>query len=233
MERRPGSIAIGLLLLDLPDMARGEVARIWLFLTPLAVIRVPYGLSLLARKRWQRYLIIVLLAAQLLVFNAFLRVVTTGVTNPPELTYDSPTSGFVYPFEVNFDEQIALAAYAVEPPIVAPGAALEVKLIWQGLTQMARPYTVFVHLLGPDGVLVAQLDSMPKEGRAPTTCWVPWKSISDVHILTIPVDTPLGGYTLLTGLYIWETEERLPVISEVLLQNDSTVVTTVNMDIKA
>ena len=47
----PLGFALGLLLLDVSGAAQGEVARVWLFLTPFAVITAAYGIACLAPKR--------------------------------------------------------------------------------------------------------------------------------------------------------------------------------------
>ena len=206
----PLGFGLGLLLLDFSGTSRGEVARVWLFLTPFAVISAVEGLTQLKRQRWHTVLVIVLLAVQLLVFNAFLRVVTTGITDPPVVTYISSLSHKLHPFDARFGEQISLVAYDVEPELVQPGSVLQVKLTWQDFYPVTRPYTVYVHLLGQDGNLVTQHDSMPQSGEAPTTCWSRGDYIPDDHILAIPEDIKPGVYTLVTGLYYWETGERLP-----------------------
>jgi hypothetical protein len=204
----PLGFGLGLLLLDLSGTARGEVARVWLFLTPFAVIGAAYGLSHLTHRRWPTVIVIALLSAQLLVFNVFLRVVTTGITDPPVFT--RIPSAHATTIDARFGEQIALVAYEITPDNVQPGATLTVTLTWRAIAQMPRPYTVFVHLLGPDGNLVAQHDGIPQHDNAPTTCWRPGDLIPDPHPLTLPTNVVPGEYTLITGLYFWETGERLP-----------------------
>jgi hypothetical protein len=206
----PLGFVCGLLLLDLSGMAQGEVARVWLFLTPFAVIAGVYGLSRLASKRWHGTLLLVLLALHLLVFNAFLRVVTTGVTDPPAREHVFDLDVVMYPINAEFGDEIVLLGYALEPDSVAPGTSLYLTLYWQAKRQMTQPYTVFTHLLGPDGNFAAQQDNMPQQGHAPTTCWLAGEVIADDYVLTIPAEAIPGTYTLTTGLYLLETGDRLP-----------------------
>jgi len=206
----PLGFILGLLLLDLSGTAQGEVARVWLFLTPFAVVAAVYGLSRLASKRWHGALLLGLLALHLLVFNAFLRVVTTGVTDPPARERTFSLDAQAHPSTAELGDAITLQGYRVEPESIEPGSTLHLTLYWQTRAQMTQPYTVFTHLLGPDGSSVAQQDNMPQQGRAPTTCWIPGEIIADDYALTVPADAVPGMYRLITGLYIWETGDRLP-----------------------
>ena len=74
---------------------------------------------------------------------------------------------------------------------------------------METDYTVFVHLLGPDGTSVAQFDSQPQAGRYPTRWWDAGEIIADEHLLTLPAPAGSAGYSLQIGLYALETGQRL------------------------
>ena len=90
-----------------------------------------------------------------------------------------------------------------------------VTLYWQAQVEMDVPYTVFVHLLGPDGRVVAGHDSEPQNGTRPTTGWVPGEYITDPHAVLIPTDLAPGDYVVEVGLYDAGAPEmpRLPVLS--------------------
>ena len=90
-----------------------------------------------------------------------------------------------------------------------PTAALELDLIWQATAETDISYRVFVHLIGPDGTLVAQADGEPAAWTRPTTGWLPPEIIIDSHTLPLPGELPDGEYTLLTGLYDPATGQRL------------------------
>jgi hypothetical protein len=83
------------------------------------------------------------------------------------------------------------------------GEPLLVSLNWLNLTEqpIAARYKVFVQLLNSDGVLVAQHDSEPAGGSAPTNSWQLGVGYSDRHALLIPPDIPTGEYTLIAGMY--------------------------------
>ena len=86
---------------------------------------------------------------------------------------------------------------------------------------MSRDYTVFVHVVAPDGSLVAQADARPAWVVPwPTDRWQPGQPVLDGHRILLPAGLPPGRYQVRTGLYYWETMERLPLLDggdEVLL----------------
>lgn len=92
-----------------------------------------------------------------------------------------------------------LIAYDAQPARGERG--LDVTLYWFALRETAQNHKVFVHLLGPDGQVVAQSDSEPVGGFTPTTRWKQGELIPDTHRLTLPADLPPGEYELRAGLY--------------------------------
>jgi hypothetical protein len=115
--------------------------------------------------------------------------------------------------------KMELRGYDVSPTVGEAGGELEVTLHWRGLEPMDRDYTVFVHLVDPDGQLVAQHDGQPWwEVSLPTSTWESGEELRDRHLLKVPPDTPPGTYWLRVGAYYWENLERLPV-----LENEITV----------
>ncbi len=81
------------------------------------------------------------------------------------------------------------------------GSPVGVTLVWRVEKTPSVSFHVFVHLLDPDGNLLAQSDGIPAEWSRPTTGWLPGEYISDAHVLTIPSDTQPGNYHLAVGLY--------------------------------
>jgi 4-amino-4-deoxy-L-arabinose transferase-like glycosyltransferase len=116
----------------------------------------------------------------------------------------------------DFAGKITLVGADVDPDPVAPGSVLQVVLFWQAQTGMDVPYTVFVHLLGPDGRLIAGDDGQPVDGIRPTTGWVSGEYITDPHQLQLPPDLSPGEYVLEVGLYDAEEVDlpRLPVVGQ-------------------
>jgi mannosyltransferase len=124
---------------------------------------------------------------------ASIRVLPTARTfSPPRPQVPRPA---------NFDNAIALVGADLEPDLATPGGVLQVTLYWQAGVEMDVPYTVFVHLLGPDGRVVAGHDGEPVGGTRPTTGWVPGEFITDLHEVSIPADLLPGEYVVEVGLY--------------------------------
>jgi hypothetical protein len=96
------------------------------------------------------------------------------------------------------DVAVLLAADATARPDL--GVA-EVTLYWLALRETAQNYKAFVHVLGPDGGVIAQHDGDPVDGYTPTSRWRPGQIIADRHVLTLPEGLPAGEYGLRAGLY--------------------------------
>jgi hypothetical protein len=106
---------------------------------------------------------------------------------------------------------IRLVGYELATPNLNPGDELRLALHWQADARPEAEYTVFVHVLNDAGELVAQRDSMPQDDTLPTIHWPVGLLIDDVHLVSLPPDTPPGEYHVVIGMYTWQTGERLPV----------------------
>jgi hypothetical protein len=105
-----------------------------------------------------------------------------------------------------------LLGYDLQLDSSSPPGRVYVTLHWQGLAAMDRDYTVFVHLVGPDGSMVAQGDAPPGDPFFPTSTWLPGELVGSTHELALNADTPPGDYALLVGLYHQPTAERLEAV---------------------
>jgi len=94
-------------------------------------------------------------------------------------------------------------------PAVQPGGILPVVLGWEAIRPVSVDYHVFVHLLDAGGNRVAQSDGQPALWTRPTSRWSPGEPIEDRHALRLPPDLPPGDYTLIAGLYLPSSGERL------------------------
>ncbi len=95
---------------------------------------------------------------------------------------------------------------------VARGEAIDVRLFWESRAWVGTDYTAFVHLVGPDGTLVDQMDRVPLDGFLPTSLWYPGQEVVDTYPVTIPPDAAPGSYTLYTGFYATDSVIRLPAV---------------------
>ena len=86
------------------------------------------------------------------------------------------------------------------------------RLVWQAQETPPEDYTVFVHVLGQDGVCCAwQQDAMPQQNQYPTSRWLPGEVVVDSYTIRLPDDADPGDYPIEIGLYVAETGLRLPV----------------------
>jgi hypothetical protein len=112
----------------------------------------------------------------------------------------------------NFGERILLLDGVAPQGRAVPGDVIHVTLRWRGLRAMTKDYTVFVHLVGPDGRLHGQADSWPVEGTYPTSQWVPAREVLDPYAVRLETDAPPGRYRVEAGWYDLDTMERLPIV---------------------
>ena len=110
--------------------------------------------------------------------------------------------------------QIALLGYDVSGQRIAPGQAITITLYWLAQAPVPADYTVFVHLTDSAGAPYAQDDSQPQHDAYPTFFWDVGETVIDPHVILLPSDMPLGEYSLLVGMYLLETGERLPAFDE-------------------
>jgi hypothetical protein len=105
-----------------------------------------------------------------------------------------------------------LLCATVQPDRVAPGDTLAVRACWSAVTPVQVDYTVFVHLLGPEALRVAERHTYPGLGRFPTTLWPVGRAFCETYRLTVApwADGP-RRYHLALGLFDAETGERTSV----------------------
>jgi hypothetical protein len=126
-------------------------------------------------------------------------------------TATSPTE--TRPVAATLGQAIRLEAAALLNP-ARPGRPLPVELTFNVLVQPQADLTIFVQLLNIQGGVIAQTNSRPVGGYAPTPTWQPGQTIVSRHGLLIPPDAPHGDYRLITGLFNPATGRRLPVDAE-------------------
>jgi len=110
----------------------------------------------------------------------------------------------VQPAAANFGSPPVLTLLGFDPP------PENLTLYWQAQAELPDDYTVFVQWLNPAGQVVAQRDSPPQNGAAPTRTWLPGEVLADPQPLPLPANLPPGQYRLIAGLYNPVTGARLP-----------------------
>jgi serine/threonine-protein kinase len=120
------------------------------------------------------------------------------------------SSGSDIALNANLDRQIILNGAVLQQRSLRAGEILGITLRWEATRSIDRRYAVFVHLIGPDGNLVAQDDRQP---NLPTNEWFEGISVVDPHQITVPSEAPTGRYQIRTGMYPeGQPGNRLPVV---------------------
>ena len=96
---------------------------------------------------------------------------------------------------------LGLQGYSLAQPSIQRGQTARLGLFWGADRPLAEDRQVFVHLLGPDGRLVAQDDGPPTRRLAPTSRWTPGQWVIDPRRLAVPANAPPGDYAVEVGLY--------------------------------
>ncbi|MFZ5916092.1 MAG: DUF2723 domain-containing protein [Chloroflexota bacterium] len=114
----------------------------------------------------------------------------------------------------NLGNQMLLLHHDISQQALRPGEALEMSLTWQALNDMDEDYTIFVHLLGPDGLSHGQVDVWPHDGTFPTSAWPVGEVIIDRYRVPLEADAPPGDYQIEVGVYLLRTMARLPLLDD-------------------
>ncbi|HQY92277.1 DUF2079 domain-containing protein [Caldilinea sp.] len=100
---------------------------------------------------------------------------------------------------------------ATLPSAARSGESLPVTLFWQADAPSVDDVSVFVQLLDATGANVAQWDGSPYDAvsKLPASAWPHgWRGTHSVA-LALPATLPPGGYTVIAGMYEWQTGVRL------------------------
>jgi hypothetical protein len=112
----------------------------------------------------------------------------------------------------NFDNKLRLRSYAYQADTYRPGETVQLTLEWEATRAMDEAYKVFVHVLGANGLPIAQQDNEPLNGTYPTSRWQRGERVSDPYAIALPANLPPGEYAVEVGLYRISDLTRLPVL---------------------
>jgi hypothetical protein len=116
------------------------------------------------------------------------------------------------PLDAAFADGLHLTG-ATLPATAQPGANMPVTLFWRADAPPLADYSIFVQMLDATGANVAQWDGAPADAvsKLPASNWpTGWQGTHDLS-LALPATLPPGEYTVIAGLYDWQTGTRLPV----------------------
>jgi hypothetical protein len=139
--------------------------------------------------------------------------------DPPQLT---PTQLAAIPNRldvdfgsVNFPPEMRLLGYSLVASGAHPGESLTVTLYWQSLVAMDRDWSVFVHIVDENDIIVAHRDVYPGLGLMPTRKWAVGQTLADTYVIQLPATTYAPSFTKIeVGLYDYNSGDRLIVVTE-------------------
>ncbi len=138
-------------------------------------------------------------------------VIAPAYARPPLLTA-AQEAAIPHRLDLTFGGQMELLGYRLDASEVRPGQGLAVTLYWRALKPMTQNYSVFVHLLTENELIVGQRDVYPGRGSFPTTQWQPGQAIADTYIVPVsPTTFSPSRVQVEVGLYQKETGQRLEV----------------------
>ncbi len=135
---------------------------------------------------------------------------TTVEILPRDRLFELP-SNIAHPLHLALGDVVHLRGFDLDHTQAAPGDTLPLTLYWQANGPTDLDYTIFVHLVGPDGHSYGQVDQFPGAGAAPTTSWASGQVIVDEINLPVAPDAPAGSYHIAIGLYDATSGGRLPI----------------------
>jgi len=138
-------------------------------------------------------------------------VIARAYARPPLLTAEQEAA-LPHRLDLRVGEGMELLGYEVGASEVRPGQELAVTLYWRALSPMHEDYSVFVHLLTENELIIGQRDVYPGRGSFPTTLWQPGDAIADTYIIPVsPTAFSPSQAVLEAGMYDQRTGARLPI----------------------
>jgi hypothetical protein len=114
--------------------------------------------------------------------------------------------------DARFGNQIKLLGYDLaqgQAPL-APGQSVAITLYWQALARPSQDYHTFAHVYDNAGKVAAQSDGVTGDDQ-PSSWWFPAQVYTETRTITLPAVIP-DAPSVSIGLYLLETQERLPVV---------------------
>lgn len=126
-----------------------------------------------------------------------------------ERTRSFETPAVQHPLGIDLGGLVQLIGYDLPMSEVPAGHTFPLTLYWRALAETRTSYTVFIHVVGPDGVIRGQWDSVPGAGSLPTSGWLKGEVVTDSYQVPLAQDAPPWRYTILVGMYDPDSGERL------------------------
>jgi hypothetical protein len=114
-----------------------------------------------------------------------------------------------------YGDEARLIGFSLDRLSVSPGDWLNVTLCWVAVRPMTNNYTLFVHLLGRENLVVGARNTWPGLGRFPTSLWPVGQAFCNVTPVRVEAwaDAP-ELYDVEVGLYDTRADNRLEAANE-------------------
>ncbi len=130
----------------------------------------------------------------------------------PFLPVSSPAQVEMHPIQANFNHDLVLTGYRVEPATIKPGETVTLSFHWQAQRPIDGDYYLFVHLFDvQQGQRHGQVNTPLTGILFDAHRWPVGLTVPDRHSFTLPADAPAGAYRFEVGLYHASSQQRLPV----------------------
>jgi hypothetical protein len=134
---------------------------------------------------------------------------------PPDQLTVRHSSRFAVIRPLLYGDQARLIGFGLDRPSVSPGGWLNVTLCWTAVRPMTNNYTLFIHLLGRENLVVGARNTWPGLGRFPTSLWPVGRAFCDVTPVRVEAWTAVPElYDVEVGLYDAKTDDRLEAANE-------------------
>lgn len=135
--------------------------------------------------RHSPFVIVHLSFAFLLTLATPFAILIPHYTPPPELNAEQ-IAAIPNRVDIDFGGEMILLGYKLEVTTVTPGEAVRLTLYWQSQMAMDRNWSVFVHLVDAEEIIVAQRDRYPGQGLWATTLLHPGQTFADEYVIPVP-----------------------------------------------
>jgi len=204
------SLILTLAVLALSGTSRGENGRMWLFLTPCALIAA-VGAFQRAGDGHYGWLLISL-AANLLAVCLFLRTMVSALPEVPPAAPQVPVPMIEQTADLLFDGRLRLTGFGGR----VSGDALILDVRWKVERGVDQPCYFAVIPVAPDGTAYTRgrvYQPFESLGRSyPATCWRPGQEIVDRIIVPLGDDRPDGNWWASLSLYTFDSYEQVEVV---------------------
>jgi 4-amino-4-deoxy-L-arabinose transferase-like glycosyltransferase len=183
----------------------GSMGRFFFPGLPALALLIAWGWARLLPRRWEAWALALPSAGVGLLALWALVAILRPAFAPPSVAAAADARGLPNETHLSLGGLAELRGYDVAPSLVRPGEPLDVTVYWETLSATPDEYTVFVHLIDGEGVVVAQRDTYPGLGRYPTTAWAPGNVFADTYRIWLP-DSAYAPNTLSVKVGLYRSE---------------------------